>query len=463
MMSKPNVVFILADDQRFDTIRALGNHHISTPNIDRLVARGTAFTQAHIPGGTSPAVCMPSRAMLLTGRTLFHLQAEGQEIPLEHVTLGECFQTAGYETFGTGKWHNGRAAYARSFSAGDQIFFGGMEDHWNVPVYHFDPTGLYTASLPMVRDPFRSNQVEWRTCDHIESGTHSTDLFMKAALDFLEQRDPQKPFFLYLALMAPHDPRTMPAEFLSLYDPNDIPLPGNFLHQHPYDTGALRVRDELLAQIPRQVGEIRRHIAEYYAMISHIDGALGILMARLDALELSENTIIVFTGDNGLALGQHGLMGKQSLYDHSLRVPLIFSGPGVPRGKRSSVLTCLLDIFPTLCDLCGIEIPDSVEGKSLLPCVQGEPSPRESLYLAYCDTLRGVRQGDFKLIEYASGITQLFNIATDPLEKENLSEKAEHAARMSDLRNCLRYLRDMWDDCSHPQGAYFWEQRRDLW
>ncbi len=465
---KPNLLFFFVDDQRFDTIGALGNSHISTPNIDRLVAGGLAFTQAHIPGGTSAAVCMPSRAMLLTGRTLFHLQAEGQEIPAEHVTLGECFQAAGYETFATGKWHNGRAAFARSFAAGDQIFFGGMEDHWNVPVYHFDPTGRYEARLPQVRDPFYTNQVEWRACDHIESGVHSTNLFVDAALDFLDRRDPQRPFFLYLALMSPHDPRSMPAEFLARYDPEQILLPGNFLHQHPHDTGALRVRDELLAQIPRQPGEIRRHIAEYYAMISHLDDALGRLMARLDALGLSENTLIVFTGDNGLALGQHGLMGKQSLYDHSLRVPLIFSGPGVPQGQRSHALAYLLDIYPTLCELCGVEIPASVEGQSLLANLPGDPSlreslsPRESLYLAYCDSLRGVRSQNFKLIEYASGVTQLFNLAADPLEKENLAENAAQAAVLADLRQRLCRLRDAWDDRRHPQGARFWEQRPDL-
>jgi arylsulfatase A-like enzyme len=460
---KPNVLFFFVDDQRFDTIHALGNSSILTPNLDHLLDHGTAFTQAHIPGGTSPAVCMPSRAMLLTGRTLFHLQAEGQGIPADHITLGECFQAAGYETFGTGKWHNGRAAFARSFSAGDQIFFGGMEDHWNTPVYHFDPTGRYEKQLPRVNDPFHSNQVEWRDCDHVEAGVHSTDLFVGAGLDFLDRRDAQRPFFLYIAMMAPHDPRTMPEKFLSLYDPKEIALPENFLHQHPYDTGALRVRDELLAQIPRQPDEIRRHIAEYYAMISHLDDAFGRLVAQLEALGLAENTIIVFTGDNGLALGQHGLMGKQNLYDHSLRVPLIFSGPGIPRGQRCEPLTYLFDIYPTLCDLCGLETPASVEGSSLVPCLHTtEQAQRENLYLAYCDTLRGIRHLDFKLIEYANGVTQLFNLVNDPYEKDNLVDNPENSTTLTELRQQLCRLRDEWDDRQHPQGARFWNQRSDL-
>src|SRR5210317_1243328 len=132
-MSKPNVLFFFTDDQRFDTIAALGHPVVKTPNIDKLVNRGTTFTHAHIPCGTSGAVCMPSRAMLNTGRTLYHLQGAGQKIPDDHVLMGEMFQQNGYRTFGTGKWHNSRPSYARSFTDGGEIFFGGMYDHWNVP------------------------------------------------------------------------------------------------------------------------------------------------------------------------------------------------------------------------------------------------------------------------------------------------------------------------------------------
>ncbi|MFQ8600584.1 MAG: sulfatase-like hydrolase/transferase [Oscillospiraceae bacterium] len=132
--SPKNVLFILTDDQRYDAIHALGNPAIHTPNMDRLVEMGTAFTNAHIPGGTSGAICMPSRAMINTGRTLFSLAGEGQDIPPEHTTLAEVFAQAGYTTFGTGKWHNGTPSFARGFSSGDNIFFGGMWDHWNVPV-----------------------------------------------------------------------------------------------------------------------------------------------------------------------------------------------------------------------------------------------------------------------------------------------------------------------------------------
>ena len=187
--ARPNVLFFFADDQRFDTIHALGNPDIDTPNLDWLVRRGTAFTRAHIMGGTVPAVCMPSRAMLMTGRTLFRLQDAGAVIPEAHVMLPELLRDAGYDTFGTGKWHNGTASYARCFSHGDQIFFGGMDDHWNVPVCRFDPAGGYPEPRPHPFDPGTGTvQMNLKSYDHVAAGTHSSQLFADATIEFLLQR-----------------------------------------------------------------------------------------------------------------------------------------------------------------------------------------------------------------------------------------------------------------------------------
>lgn len=148
--------------------------------------------------------------MLMTGRTLYHLDAQGQSIPEEHVLLGEALQAAGYRTFGTGKWHNGPRAYARSFTNGAEIFFGGMDDHWNVPACDFDPEGRYNNVRPFIRDPFGGGAVATRHVDHITPGKHSSELFSDAAISFLEGYDGHAPFFAYVAFMAPHDPRTMP-------------------------------------------------------------------------------------------------------------------------------------------------------------------------------------------------------------------------------------------------------------
>jgi arylsulfatase A-like enzyme len=257
--------------------------------------------------------------------------------------------------------------------------------------------------------------------------------------------------------MAPHDPRTMPEKFKAMYDPDTIELPPNFMPEHRIDTGALRIRDEKLAAFPRDPAEIRRHIAEYYGMISHLDDALGRVVAALARNGQLEKTIIVFTGDNGLAVGQHGLMGKQSLYEHSVRVPLIFAGPGVPVGEQRDALVYLLDIFPTLCDLTGMAIPPSVEGFSLVPCLRdSRHAVRDRLLLAYADSIRGVTDGDFKLIEYASGDTQLFDLARDPAEMHNLAGQAGFADKVSAMRAQLAGLATAWDDAAHPTGKAFY-------
>ncbi|MCP4165656.1 MAG: sulfatase-like hydrolase/transferase [Chloroflexi bacterium] len=457
---RPNILFFFADDQRFDTIQALANSHIQTPNLDKLAERGTFFSHAFIPGGTSGAVCMPSRAMLHTGRTLFHLQGAGESIPRDHIMLGEHLRANGYQTFGTGKWHNGPESYARSFSAGAEIFFGGMDDHWNVPAFDFDPTGHYESTFHQCIDAWHSKAVRVRLGDHVTAGKHSSELFADAAIDYLQAYDSDDPLFMYLAFMAPHDPRIMPPEYRAMYDPEQIPLPANFMGGHPFDNGDLKVRDELLADFPRDPGEIREHIADYYAMITHLDAQIGRVMETLEKSGKAENTIILFAGDNGLALGQHGLMGKQNLYEHSVRVPLLFAGPGISKNQKCDALVYLLDIYPTLCDLIGVETPESVEGRSLLTALQDKNTrAREALYLAYTSFQRAVRDERFKLIEYhvnGKHHSQFFDLVEDPLELNNLVGKAVAVAEQRRLRQELLRLRDEWDDMESDWGRRFW-------
>lgn len=462
-MKKPNIVFFFTDDQRFNTIHALGNDAIKTPNIDKLVARGTAFTHAHIPSGTSFAVCMPSRAMLHTGRSLFHIEREGQSIPKEHTTLGQALQAIGYRTFGTGKWHNGPESFNRSFGDGDEIMFGGMADHWNVPVYHYDATGRYDTRLPICKDPLNGKDIELRAADHVNVGLHSSEMVCSAGIDFLQQQDGEQPFFAYISFLAPHDPRIMPEQFHAMYDPADIELPPNFMGGHPFDNGDLRVRDEELAAFPRNPEETREHIAEYYAMISHLDHELGRVVQALEDKGILDDTIIVFAGDNGLAVGQHGLFGKQNCYEHSVRVPLIFAGPGVPEGRKTDAYAYLYDIFPTLCGLTQTPLPESVEGKDLVPCMQNSDAPlRDTLYFAYTHCQRAVKDRDYKLIEYAvegrARQTQLFDLNNDPWELTNLAANPDYADKVAALRKELIRLRDEWDDQQHRMGQTFWKR-----
>ncbi|MCL5270196.1 MAG: sulfatase-like hydrolase/transferase [bacterium] len=437
-MRRPNVLFILTDDQRFDTIAALGNREVHTPNTDTLVRDGVAFTRAYIMGGTDGAVCMPSRAMIHTGRALYRLHDRGSSIPAGHPMLGEAFRAAGYDAFGCGKWHNGRASYARSFTHGGRILFNGMSDQYNPNLMDFDPTGKYDGEIYHPKDRPEL------------AGKHSSDIYTEAALDFVAHHDTTRPFFMYVAYQSPHDPRTAPRRFHDLYDPGQLTLPPSFMPEHPFRIGHDRIRDEMLAPFPRTPEVVRRHLADYYAMISHDDYQIGRLVRALKDKGFYDDTIIVFTGDNGLALGCHGLFGKQNVYDPSVHVPLIIAGPGIPRGERRDAFCHLNDIFPTLCDLCGLPLPNAgdphgeADGRSLAPVIAGaEETRRDALAFAYIRYQRAILTDRWKLIHYdLDGLRtiQLFDARNDPAELHNLANDPAHAATVRDLTARLQVM-----------------------
>jgi arylsulfatase A-like enzyme len=425
---RPNFLFLFTDDQRFSTIHALNCPEIRTPNMDRLARYGTAFTHNCIMGGTIPAVCAPSRGMLMTGQTLFHVHdnviAPNETPPARRrpfTMFPEVLRKAGYTTFGTGKWHNTEPLFARCFTQGENIFFGGMSNHLEVPVADFDPTGRYPKNKRHNGDKF------------------SSVLFSDSAIKFLKEYKRDDPFLAYVAYTAPHDPRMAPKEFLDLYPPGKIELPKNFLPEHPFDNGEMKVRDEALAAWPRTPQIAREHIAAYYAMITHLDQQIGRVLDTLEATGRADNTIVIFGADNGLAVGQHGLLGKQNLYDHSIRVPLIIGGPGLPKNQRSDSFSYLLDLFPTICDLAGVARPESVEGKSLLPILKNpQAKVRDSVFAAYRNVQRAVRTDRWKLIEYnveGKRTTQLFDMERDPWEMRNLAKDTGQVKEMRQLVN----------------------------
>lgn len=470
---RPNIVFILTDDQRFDTIHALGNDEISTPNMDALARDGTTFTHGSIMGGTCPAVCMPSRAMIMSGRYLFRLRGNGHEIPTSHATLPEVLAEAGYHTHHVGKWHQDRASFNRCFHTADRIFgfadgwykqYGG---HWNVPVHDYDPTGEYPHEDAYILADDKETRLP---VEAGVGGVHSNELFVDAAVDFLDdyragqhaEDNQDRPFFMYLSFVAPHDPRQAPNEFEEMYSSENVGMPENFLPEHPFDNGELRIRDEALEAWPRRPHSIRRHIADYYSLITHTDAQIGRVIEKLKEMGQYENTIIVLAGDNGLAVGQHGLMGKQNLYEHSIRVPLIFRGPGIPQNVRSDSLCYLLDVFPTLCDCLEIEVPDSVDGTTLMPAMRAPGRPvRSSHYYGYRACQRAVRDRDarYKLIEYVTDsgrTTQLFDAQEDPCETNNLAGSAGYKERVAELRNELRKWRQTAGD-TRAEEQIFWD------
>ena len=414
---KYNVLFLFADDQRKDTIHALGNEHIHTPTLDALVKKGTFFSRAYIQGSMSGAVCMPSRAMLMSGRTLFRAPMQLNGVSL----LGETLQKAGYVTCGIGKWHNGAPSFLRSFHMGPTVMLGGMSDHFNVP----------TSRIGKKRKMEKFDA----------KGKHSSELFADAAVDFLKnqvgkKQNKGKPFFLYVAFTAPHDPRDAPQKYRDMYYKKRPPLPKNFLPQHPFNNGHMVLRDENLAAWPRQKETVRDQLAEYYALITHLDAQISRILQALEDSGEMDNTIIIYTADHGLAVGSHGLLGKQSIYDHSVGTPLIFVGPGIPRNEQRDALVYLYDLFPTICDMNSVAIPESVEGTSIKGIINGDQkSIRKDLYFNYRHLMRGMRDDQYKLICYPKiAHVQLFDLKNDPHEMTNLAKDKGHAKRIAQMK-----------------------------
>lgn len=405
---RPNVLFLMSDDQRADALSAAGHPDVRTPALDRLALRGTWFERAYCMGSNSGAVCQPSRAMVLTGRSLYRIPGAPADPGTPVALLPELFRAAGYATFGTGKWHNGRDWFARGFEDGAAIFFGGMGSHTELAVHDYDPSGEFPGDA---RRPI---------------GAFSSEAFADAAVRFLAGHDGSRPFFLYVSFTAPHDPRTPPPEYRARYDPERLALPPNFLPLHPFDNGEMVVRDERLAPWPRTAEVVREHLADYYAMIEHLDAQVGRVLAALESSGFAEDTVVVYASDHGLAVGSHGLLGKQNLYEHSMRAPLILAGPGIPEGRRDDRFAYLFELHPTLCELAGIELPEGsgVEGRSLLGAGGGR---RGSVFTAYKGVQRAVRDGRWKLIRYPRiDRTQLFDLAADPHETRDLAGDPAH-------------------------------------
>jgi len=422
---KLSFLLILADDQRFSAMRVAGCNEIITPAMDRLAAEGVYFSEATCMGGQHGAICVPSRATLMTGSSLYRCKGG---IPEDFVTLPQFLRKNGYATFATGKWHNDDRSLLRSFESGKAIFHGGMGDHFKTQVND------------IVDGKFAGQRVVTE---------FDAEVFANATIDFLKNRPQNKPFFAYLAFKTPHDPRVVPDKFHKMYDVSKITLPPNFMPQHPFDNGEMRVRDEMLAGFPRMPGEIRDHIAAYYAATTATDDQIDRVLKVLNELGLADNTVVVFAGDNGLAVGQHGLMGKQNLYDHSSRVPLVMRGPGIPKGKRSEALCQLYDVCPTLLGMAGLKPPATVDGKDLGPVIRGEKQEvRDATLHAYKDIQRAVRTHDAKLIEYLvkdKRTTQLFDLKNDPWEIKNLADDPSRAGQVKLLRERMEQLYKEYD------------------
>jgi len=413
---KPNILFIFTDDQRADTIAALGNPTIHTPNLDRLVHSGLAFNRAYMQGGLNAATCVPSRAMLMSGKSLFRID----EKLMKDETWPSAFGRAGYRTFISGKWHNGTPSLIKSFQEGRAIFIGGMGNPMEIPLWDLADKKLI---------PEKANTPPRHSCERMADAVIQ---FLKVAND--------KPFFCYVPFDAPHDPHIVPNDFPIRYDVAKIPLPANYLPMHPFDNGEMTIRDEKLLPWPRPPEAVRSMVADYYRYISYIDAQVGRILEALAASPYASNTIVVFSSDSGVARGSHGLIGKQNLYEEdSVRVPLIISGPDIVTNQETDAMCYLFDVLPTLGKLCGVVAPEHSEGLDFSATLRQPEAPlRKEMFFAYKNVQRAVLKDDWKLICYPfANQTQLFNLQLDPQEMNNLADQSDEAGKVAEMTGLL--------------------------
>jgi arylsulfatase A-like enzyme len=407
---KINILHLNADDHRADGATALGNpDKVYTPTLDKLVERGFTFRHCYTMGAMIGAVCTPSRTMMLTGLSWQHIPGANAKSTVPTATntstyLPRVMQAAGYQTFHAGKPGNS--------------FLPGIKEY----------------------------EISIHLDDKLANGRANVSRIMgDLAIDFLDKkRDKSRPFYMYLAPSVPHDPRTAEPQFHGKYKPQEIKKSPCFLPQLPIDNGEMTVRDEKLEPWPRTEEMIQQVRADYYACISGLDYNFNRVIEKLKEIGEYENTIIVFTGDNGLSVGDHGLIGKQNLFEFGgMHVPCIIAGPGIPQGK-SDALVYLMDIFPTFCDLGGAKIPAHVDAKSLMPIITGkQEKTRDLLYTGYRESQRAIRDQRWKLMRYPLiNVTHLFDLQNDPYEMNDVSAqnpdkvKEMMALLASEMKRC---------------------------
>jgi len=396
--ARPNIAILLADDLRPDCLSSLGHPMVKTPHVDTLVSTGFIFHRAYVMGSMEGAVCLPSRTMLLTGMSMFRAMAavprgKGPMAPddtPDTYSFPRAMKAAGYATLHTGKNDNSPKAV--------------------------------TAEFDETYDPGES-----MAC---------ADL----AIEFIKRTAGTKPMCLYIAPHEPHDPQFATPDFYAHYQPEKVPLPKAFAPFLPFDNGDMKVRDEMTLPWPRTRENVSRKLARYYASTEYWDAAMGRVIQALRDTGQFENTIFMIAGDNGLSLGEHGLLGKQNLFEFGgMHVPLILAGKGIPKGETRTPVY-LMDVFPTFCDLIGAPIPKRVEGLSLAPVIRGEkPRVRDYLFNAYRTCQRAVSDDRWKLIRYPLiDKTQLFDLANDPHEEHDLAAQPENAGRIKELTGKLQ-------------------------
>jgi len=426
----PNIIFLLTDDQRWDTLGCMGNDIIQTPHIDALAASGVVFDNAYV----STSICAPSRATYLSGQYVCHHGINDFQKTFSDQQWAATYPAILHE-----------AGYATGF------------------------VGKYGVGSDMPEDKFTfwrgyPGQGHYEQKDDQGNYKHLTQVHEETALEFLREYGGKNPFCLSVSFKAPHcqdgdarqfiyDPR-----YSELYDDMVIPPPetadSRYYEQFPEffrNNNEARKRWEIRFSEPELYQQMTR---AYYRLITGVDRVVGALCKELDALGLAENTIILFTSDNGFFLGEHGLAGKWYAYEPSIRVPLLVYDPRLPealRGSRRAEMTINADIAPTLLSVAGLTPPNTMQGRDLTPLIQNLETPwREDFYYEHTFNHPGIPKSEgvigqrYKYIRYYESsplYEELFDRREDPNEKQNLAACPEHAGSLRRMRERCEELK----------------------
>ncbi|UOF88758.1 sulfatase-like hydrolase/transferase [Fodinisporobacter ferrooxydans] len=456
MIKQPNVIFIMTDQQRYDTLSVNGNKIIKTPNINELAKQSAIFDQMFV---TSP-ICVPSRASFMTGRYPNTHRCRDLNYPLadDEVNLASIFKKRGYHLSLIGKNHVFSKNQLNMF---DYLYLQSHQKSKNVTREEL----AYDSGIdPCLLDQYPTVTI----ADH--------------AISYLEKRI-DSPFFMWVSFPDPHSPYQVPEPYASLYDPERIPEP-------KIKPGELMTKPEGLRELQKiqkmdhvSMKSIKKMISIYYGMITLIDESIGRILSKIKELELEKDTIIIFTSDHGDYMGDHGLARKSwNFYDCLLRVPFMISWPGViPIRRHTDCLVENVDLAPTLLELCNIDKQTGVQGTSLAPVLKGEQQfLKESIYATIgtpaktkdsvkADTSGGgqpfwnvsalqgmmLRTKEWKLCIYANCEGELYNLSDDPEELNNLYGKTDTRIIESQLKTQLLLTRLRVDDPLPPSSSGF--------
>lgn len=435
--TRPNFVFILVDDQRYDLAHCTGNPAAKTPNMDRIARDGVIFENAFV----TLSLCAPSRAAFLTGQyghcNGVYVNESRPELDPSIATWPKLLQEAGYDTAFIGKWHQGKGDYPRK----------GF-NHW----VSFDGQGAYEN--PTINTDGKTEQVNG----------YMTDILSDAAMAWL-RKDRSAPFCLYLPHKAIHGPFTPAPRHENLYTDAQFPHPPNC-----YDNFEGKPEWLKKGKTPRNpnapnAGEgLDQVVRKQLRCLAAVDEGIGRILSHLARTGQLENTVIAFAGDNGFYHGEHGLGDKRSAYEESMRIPLIVSYPKMIKpGTKSEDMVLNIDFAPTMLDLAGVKAPESVQGKSMVPLLAGKNAGWRTEFLyeyvqepqfPRIPSVLAVRTNRWKYIRYPEidDIDELYDLKNDQYELKNLASDPKHAATLDEMKKKMDLL------LVETRGKEFWDK-----